>query len=131
MGPRILIADDTETMRQYVRAMLSGQGYELETAVDGLEAYKQIRINKPDLVLLDITMPNMDGIECLKKIKQDKTITDIKVIMMTSNSEYGKVKEAFSCGCDDFITKPLNRVELISKVEELLRFAKLKELLKT
>jgi two-component system alkaline phosphatase synthesis response regulator PhoP len=127
---KILIVDDMETMRLYEKMILSGCGYELDTAENGLVALDKIKKDKPDLVLLDVMMPQMDGIECLKRIRKDEQSKDIKVIVLTTNTEYERVKEAFMAGCDDFITKPVNRVELLSKVEELLRFIKLKELLK-
>lgn len=130
VGNRILIVDDTETMRLYEKMILSGRGYDLDTAVNGVEALEKIRANKPDLVLMDIMMPQMDGIECLKQIRKDERFKSIKVIVVTTNTEYERVKEAFMAGCDDFITKPVNRVELVSKVEELLRFINLRELLK-
>jgi CheY-like chemotaxis protein len=127
---KILIVDDTETLRLFARMILTGQGYELDMAENGIEALKKMKVNKPDLVLLDIIMPEMDGIECLKRIRQDESMQNVKVIVATTNTEYEKVKEAFMAGCDDFITKPINRTELISKVEELLRFIKMRELLK-
>ena len=131
MGSKILIVDDTETMRLYEQMLLSGQGYELELAENGIQALEKIKANKPDLVLLDIMMPEMDGIACCQEIKAQETTRDIKVVMVTTKSEYKKVKEAFAAGCDDYVTKPINRVELLSKLKELLKFSELKELLKS
>jgi two-component system alkaline phosphatase synthesis response regulator PhoP len=131
MGGKVLIVDDTETMRLYEQMLLSGQGYELETAENGVQALEKIKANKPDLVLLDIMMPEMDGIECCRRIKSEDETRDIKVVMVTTKSEYEKVKEAFAAGCDDYVTKPINRVELLSKLKELLKFSELKELLKS
>ncbi|MCP4197120.1 MAG: response regulator, partial [Proteobacteria bacterium] len=94
MGGKVLIVDDTETMRLYEQMLLSGQGYELETAENGVQALERIKANKPDLVLLDIMMPEMDGIECCRRIKAEEVTRDIKVVMVTTKSEYEKVKEA-------------------------------------
>jgi CheY-like chemotaxis protein len=131
MPNKILIVDDTETMRLYEHMLLSGQGYELEMAENGVEALKRIKEFKPDLVLLDIMMPEMDGIECCRQIKSDATIKHTKVVIVTTKSEYGKVKEAFAAGCDDYVTKPINRTELLSKMSELLKFCELRQLLKS
>jgi CheY-like chemotaxis protein len=111
--------------------LLSGQGYELESAENGVQALEKIKANKPDLVLLDILMPEMDGIECCRRIKSEEVTRDIKVVMVTTKSEYEKVKEAFAAGCDDYVTKPINRVELLSKLKELLKFSELKERLES
>lgn len=131
MASKILIVDDTETMRLYEHMLLSGQGYELDMAENGLEALEKIKENKPDLVLLDIMMPQMNGIECCRQIKSDDETREIKVVMVTTKSEYEKVKEAFAAGCDDYVTKPINRVELLSKLKELLKFSELKQLLRS
>ena len=131
MASKILIVDDTETMRLYEHMLLSGQGYELAMAENGVEALDKIKEIKPDLVLLDIMMPQMDGIECCRRIKADEVTREIKVVMVTTKSEYEKVKEAFAAGCDDYVTKPINRVELLSKLKELLKFSELKQLLRS
>ncbi len=131
MSSKILIVDDTETMRLYEQMLLSGQDYELDMAENGIDALKKIKQNKPDLVLMDIMMPQMNGIECCRRIKAEEATRDIKVVMVTTKSEYEKVKEAFAAGCDDYVTKPINRVEILSKLKELLKFSELKQLLRS
>ena len=131
MTSKILIVDDTETMRLYEHMLLSGQGYDLDMAENGVEALKKIKEFQPDLVLLDIMMPEMDGIECCRQIKSDDATKQTKVVIVTTKSEYGKVKEAFAAGCDDYVTKPINRQELLSKMNELLKFCELRQLLKS
>jgi two-component system alkaline phosphatase synthesis response regulator PhoP len=131
MASKILIVDDTETMRLYEHMLLSGQGYELDMAENGVQALEKIKDFKPDLVLMDIMMPEMDGIECCRRIKSDPASKKTKVVIVTTKSEYGKVKEAFAAGCDDYVTKPINRVELLSKMSELLKFVQLRQLLNT
>ena len=130
MKNKILIVDDTETMRLYQQLLLSELGYEVEVAEDGVSGLAMIAENKPDLVLLDIMMPRMDGIECCRKIKEDDQTRDIKVVMVTTKSEYERVREAFAAGCDDYVTKPIDKTELITKVQELLDFQNLRQLLR-
>ena len=130
MANKVLIVDDTETMRMAEKMMLSNEGYEIETAVDGVDALKKIAERKPDLVLMDIMMPRMDGIECCERIKVDANLSNIKVVMVTTKSEYERVKEAFAAGCDDYITKPIDKTELLSKMKELMKFVDLRKLLR-
>jgi len=129
MARRILIIDDTETMRLFEKMMLSGLGYEIETAVDGLDGLEKLASFRADLVLLDVMMPRLDGIETCRRLKGDPATSHIKVVMVTSREEYERVKEAFAAGCDDYVTKPVDRAELVGKVEELLRFVEVRETL--
>jgi CheY-like chemotaxis protein len=131
MANKILIVDDTETMRMAEEMMLSGEGYQISTACDGVDALEKIGADKPDLVLMDIMMPRMDGIECCRRIKASDRTSDIKVVMVTTKSEYERVKEAFAAGCGDYITKPINKSELIGKLKDLMKFVNLRELLRS
>jgi len=131
MGNRILIVDDTETMRMVEQMMLAGEGYEIKTAIDGIDALDKIEQERPDLILMDIMMPRMDGIQCCQRIKSSDALKDIKVVMVTTKSEYDRVKEAFAAGCDDYVTKPIDKAELIKKIEDLLKFVNLRDLLRT
>ena len=110
---------------------LKGQGYEVETATDGRDALNKIDKFHPELVLLDLMMPEMNGIECCKLIKRNATTRDIKVVMVTSMSEYPKISEAFAAGCDDYVVKPVDRTELMLKVKDLLKFNDLRKLLRS
>lgn len=131
MANKVLIVDDTETMRRAEQMMLAGEGYDIDVANDGIDALDKIALDRPDLVLLDIMMPRMDGIECCRKIKTDDRLKDIKVVMVTTKSEYERVKEAFAAGCDDYITKPIDKNELITKLRDLMKFVSLRELLRS
>jgi CheY-like chemotaxis protein len=131
MANKVLIVDDTETMRLAEQMMLAGEGYEIDIADDGIDAINKIAASRPDLVLLDIMMPRMDGIECCRRIKTDDRLKDIKVVMVTTKSEYERVKEAFAAGCDDYVTKPIDKNELISKLRDLMKFVSLRELLRS
>jgi two-component system, OmpR family, alkaline phosphatase synthesis response regulator PhoP len=121
MGKRVLIVDDTVTVRMYEKMILASEGYEIEMASDGVDAIEKISSNRPDLVLLDIMMPRMDGIECCKTIKSNRDTRHIKIIMVTTKGEPEKAQQAFSAGCDDYMTKPINNVELISKCRTFLK----------
>lgn len=131
MKDKILVVDDTETMRSFYDVLLRGQGYEVDAAADGVEALDKLNAEMPDLVLLDLMMPNMDGIECCRRIKSNAETRDVKVVMVTSRSEYSRITEAFAAGCDDYVVKPVDRTELMLKVRELLKFTHLRQLLRT
>ena len=129
MASKILIVDDTETMRLTQQMMLKDEDCEIDMATNGVEALEKIQHNRPDLVLMDIMMPEMDGIECCRRIKTDASLSEIKVVMVTTRSEYSRVKEAFAAGCDDYINKPIDKEELLTKVNDLLKFVSLRKLL--
>ena len=119
MAIKVLIVDDTRTIRYQIREMLAGTDYELDEATNGQEALLRIGQHKPHIILMDIMMPNMNGIECCKLIKSDEKTKDIKVVMVTTKGEYNKVTEAFRAHCDDYITKPIKQSELLSKMDEI------------
>jgi DNA-binding response OmpR family regulator len=98
----------------------------LSTARDGLEAIEAIHREKPDLVLLDVMMPKMSGFEVCRKLKSDPATRDIVVIMVTALHEVGDHERAVESGTDDFLTKPVNKLELLTRVRSLLRVALLK-----
>ena len=116
MGKRILLVDDTITVLMFEKMMLAGQGYDLQTASDGDEALSSVAKTQPDLILLDIMMPKMDGIETLKRLKDDPDTSHIPVVMVTTKGEPDLIEKAFQAGCDDYITKPLDKLELMTKI---------------
>ena len=131
MAIRVLIVDDTRTIRFQLREMLAGKDFEVDEASDGMEALMKIKAHKPHIILMDIMMPNMDGIECCRRIKSDPSIKDIKVIMVSTKAEYLKITEAFRAHCDDYITKPVKESEFLSKLDELTKMVKAKMKLKS
>jgi len=131
MTAKLLIVDDAETIRSFESMILENSGYQIAYAKNGAEALLALRDETPDLVLLDIEMPIMDGIECCRQIKQDKRFKDVKVVMVTTRSEYSKISEAFAAGADDYIVKPIDPKELREKVKELLKFTILRKLMAT
>ena len=115
---RILVVDDEPQIRRIMRTSLAGAGYEVEDAKTGEEALIKLREFRPDLVLLDINMPGMSGLETCKEIRADPNVA---IIMLTvNNTEEAKV-EALDAGADDFVTKPFSTPELLARIRAALR----------
>ena len=121
MKPKILIIADEIHIVELIRFNLETSGYEVDIAYDGLDGYLKIKENAPQLVLLDWMLPNISGIDMLKKIRNDKSLSDIPVIMLTAkNMESDKI-EGLELGADDYITKPFSIKELLARVSSVLR----------
>ena len=114
----ILIVDDEELIRNVVKEYLEANNYNVTEAVDGKDAINKIKFNDYDLIILDIMMPNLDGVSVLKEIRETK---DVPVIMLSArNQEYDKL-EGFEYGADDYITKPFSPKELVARVKSILK----------
>jgi two-component system cell cycle response regulator len=124
---RILIVDDHEDNVELLRARLEARGYETLSASDGQEALESVRANVPDLMLLDIMMPRIDGIEVARRVKGDPTLPFIPIIMQTALDSTEQKVEGLDAGADDYITKPINFAELEARVRSLLRIKALQE----
>lgn len=122
----ILLVDDNLQNLELMQAYLEGLRCHIRTAKDGIEAVRMIDEDPPDLVLLDVMMPRMSGFEVCQRIKSSPATSNIMVIMVTALHEVGDFERAKEAGTDDFITKPVNKLELLTRVESLLRFALLK-----
>ena len=125
-GKRILVVDDDRDFLEATRAILESQSYRVITARSGQEALERARSEPPDLILLDIIMPGLDGFEVCRRLKQDPNLSHIPVMMITSFSErYMDTSLAMSQGltleAEDFIDKPIVPPELLLRVERLLR----------
>ena len=120
MSKRVLLVDDSETVIQFEKMILRGLGLEIATAKNGKLALDQIAIQKPDLLLLDLMMPDMDGIETLRRLKEKPETQNIPVVVVTTKGDPELVKQAFEAGCDDYVTKPIDKMELLSKIKGLL-----------
>lgn len=123
---RILLVDDNPQNLELMQAYLESLPCKLSTARDGVEAVEALQREKPDLVLLDVMMPKMSGFEVCRKLKSDPSTRDIVVIMVTALHEVGDHERAVESGADDFLTKPVNKLELLTRVRSLLRVALLK-----
>jgi len=118
---RVLIADDNEQNCELLEAYLDDGGIEIAMAFDGQETIEKVAEFEPDLILLDIMMPRMSGYEVCQKLKSDSATRDIPILMVTALNEMGDIEKAVNAGCDDFLTKPVNRLELTTRVKSLLR----------
>ena len=118
---RVLIADDIQQNRELLEAYLADEGYEILMANDGQQTMQLVDQQQPDLILLDIMMPRMSGYEVCSQIKGDPARRGILVLMVTALNEAGDIEKAVNAGCDDFLTKPVNRLELRTRVRSLLR----------
>lgn len=120
-GKRVLCIEDHPEMIELIRLILGRQGFEVEGAIGGREGLRIMRDNPPDLVLLDLMMPDMDGWEVYRQIKADETLKEIPVIAVTAKAQnIDRVLGLHIAGMDDFVTKPFKQKELISSVERVL-----------
>ncbi len=122
----ILVVDDNEHNLELIQAYLDELGGEVRVARDGSEALESIAASPPDIVLLDIMMPRMSGYQVCDRIKQNPSTRDIPVVMVTALNEVGDVERAVDAGADDFLTKPVNKLELLTRVRSLLKVRAMK-----
>jgi CheY-like chemotaxis protein len=118
---RILIADDNEANVELLQAYLDGVDCQVAVAVDGRDALDQVVAFKPDLILLDVMMPKLSGFEVCKKLKDDAATRGIMILMVTALNELGDIERAVDAGTDDFLSKPVNKLELLKRVDNMLR----------
>ena len=119
--PLILVVDDVPDNVDILQMRLEAQGYEVTTAGDGLEALEKIRALLPDLVLLDVMMPKLDGIEAVKRLKADPSLPFIPVILVTAKADASDVIAGLESGGDDYLTKPVDHAALSARVRAMLR----------
>jgi CheY-like chemotaxis protein len=119
---RILIADDNKANAELLDAYLVHLDCELEFAVDGQDTLDKVASFEPDLILLDVMMPKLSGFEVCKKIKENPATRSIMVLMVTALNELGDIERAVEARTDDFLSKPVNKVELVKRVENMFKF---------
>ncbi len=115
---RILVVDDEQSIVKTVQAYLEEQGYGVQTAADGLTALKAARAFRPDLVVLDIMLPGLDGIEVLRRLRQE---SDVYVLMLTARADEMDKVVSLTMGADDYLVKPFSPRELVARVKAILR----------
>ena len=113
--PKILLVDDTKLVLELEKSFLKLSHVEVLTAMNGVEALELIRKNPPDLIFMDMNMPEMDGVACCTELKADPFLCSIPVIMLTTAGREGDRERAKLAGCDDFLTKPIDRREFLEK----------------
>lgn len=117
---RILMVEDTEDNRQIVRDLLTGSGFELLEAHDGARGIVMAREHRPDLILMDIQLPVLDGYETTRRIRAEPDCATIPIIAVTSYALSGDEKKAVEAGCSGYIAKPFSPRQLLAKIHELL-----------
>jgi two-component system alkaline phosphatase synthesis response regulator PhoP len=118
---RILIADDNPTNVELLEAYLSDIDCAIEVAVDGQDTLKKVESFEPDLILLDVMMPKLSGFEVCKQLKGNAVTRKIMVLMVTALNELGDIERAVNAGTDDFLSKPVNKLELVKRIENMLK----------
>ncbi len=118
---RILIADDHPTNVELLEVYLSDIDCEIAVAVDGHDTLTKVATFKPDLILLDVMMPKLSGFEVCKKLKSNPETRGIMILMVTALNELGDIERAVNAGTDDFLSKPVNKIELTKRVDNMLK----------
>jgi two-component system phosphate regulon response regulator PhoB len=119
MSARILIVEDHPTMREAMRLVLEGEGFDIDEASDGDQALVAVQEERPDLVLLDMSIPGVSGPEVLAAVKNDPATSEVRVIVVTATGEEGRAA-AMAGGADHYFTKPFSPIALLQAVEEVL-----------
>jgi DNA-binding response OmpR family regulator len=117
---KILLVDDSNTILMMEKFILRNDPYELVSATNGEEAVSKAAEHQPDLILLDVIMPKMGGFEACRLIRENEITRSIPVIMVTTRGEAANVETGWANGCTDYVTKPINAVELLAKVRSIL-----------
>ena len=120
MSKRILVVEDTEDNRQIIRDLLSSVGYELIEAADGAEGVALAQKERPDLILMDIQLPEIDGYEATRRIRAIPELAKVPIIAVTSYALSGDEAKARAAGCDGYVAKPFSPRQLLAKIREFL-----------
>jgi CheY-like chemotaxis protein len=120
MSKKILLVDDSATVLMMERMILAAERFEIVTASNGREGQEKARSEQPDLILMDIVMPHVNGLEACKALREDPATRHIPIILVTTRGEAQCMEQGYENGCNDYVTKPVNSAELLSKVRSLL-----------
>jgi adenylate cyclase len=125
--PRILVVDDNETNRDILATRLEAHGYQTLQAADGEEALREVTQHRPDVVLLDVMMPNLDGLEACRRLKSDRAVAFTPVILVTAKAATQDIVSGLDAGADEYLTKPVDQAALVARVRSALRIKSLHE----
>ena len=117
---KVLLVDDSSMTLMMEQMVLRGQPYTIVTARNGREAVERAAVEKPDVILMDVVMPEMNGFEACRRIRQEPSLKSVPIIMVTTRGEEQSMETGFQSGCSDYITKPINGTELLTKVRTYL-----------
>ena len=117
---KILLVDDSETILQMEQMILAKNAYEIITARDGEEGVAKALKNKPDLILMDVVMPKMNGFEAVRQLRENQQTSTVPIVMVTSKAEAESMEAGYVSGCNDYIIKPIDSLELLTKVKNLI-----------
>lgn len=117
---RVLAVDDSKTISGMIQTILERVGYEVELAYDGIEALEKVKHNVPDLIILDINMPRLDGFRVCRLLKFDRNYRHIPIILLTARNEEENIKTGIKTGADLYLTKPIEPEQLIEAVHKFL-----------
>lgn len=117
---KILLVDDASTILMMERMILCKGPYDLVTAKDGREAVEIAQREHPDLILMDVVMPNLNGFEACREIRGIESLAAVPIVMVTTRAEAENIEKGYESGCNDYVTKPISSVELLSKVRDLI-----------
>jgi len=120
MKKKVLLVDDSNTVILMERMILAKGQYEIVVARDGVEGVAKAKSEKPDIILLDVMMPNLDGLSACAAIRSDESTAGIPIVMVTTRGEEHNIETAFRNGCTDYVTKPINGLELLTKLNNIL-----------
>jgi CheY-like chemotaxis protein len=120
MPRKILLVDDSATVLMMERMILASERFQIVTAANGEEAQERARTELPDLILMDIVMPKVNGIQACQAIKRDPATAHIPIILVTTRGEAASLEAGYSSGCNDYVTKPVNSAELLGKIRNIL-----------
>ena len=118
--PRILVVDDDAFIRRPLQYLLERAGFEADVAVDGVECMEKVKDSRPDLICLDVMMPNQDGFVTCEAIRREESLKDVPIILLSAKGQESDRARGIELGADDFLSKPYSPTELITKIRALL-----------
>lgn len=120
MRKKVLLVDDSATILMMERMILTKLPYDLITATNGADAVAKAIAERPDLILMDLVMPEMNGLEACRRLREEDSTRTTPIIMVTTRGEMENIESAFAIGCNDYVTKPINSAELVAKMRSYL-----------